>query len=83
MPRVDFISGVGSNAGGLLRHVVTDLCVMDFESPDGALRIRSLHPGVSVEQVRDNTGFDLHAAEHMPTTRGATPEELAWLEQTA
>ncbi len=78
--KVDFVSGVGTDRGALqLRHVVTDLCVLDFESPDGALRLRSLHPGVTVEQVQDRTGFDLHIPEQVPRSRSPSAEEASWL----
>lgn len=43
-----------------LRLIVTNLCVMDFGGPDHAIRLVSLHPGVTLEEVADNTGFALH-----------------------
>ena len=80
VPRVDFISGLGTDRGGRLRHVVTNLCVLDFNGPEGRMAIKSLHPGVSVEQVQDNTGFDVHVPSDVPTTREPTAAELAWIE---
>lgn len=75
---VDYVSAAGYNParwlGGVkpcgldLRLVVTNLCVLDFGGPDHAIRLVSLHPGVSLDQVRDNTGFDLIVPE------GAIPE---------
>ncbi len=61
-----------------LRVIVTDLCVMDFGGPDHAVRVRSLHPGVSLEQVQAATGFALAntAGEVLPETEPPTPEEL-------
>ena len=66
---VDMVSGVGYNpakriAGGNfsavdLRLIVTNLCVMDFGGPDNAVRVISLHPGVSFGQVQEATGFEL------------------------
>ena len=66
---VDMVSGVGYNparriAGGNyaavdLRRIVTNLCVMDFGGPDKAVRVISLHPGVSFDQVQEATGFAL------------------------
>ena len=35
----------------VMRRIVTDLCVLDFEGPDHAIRVRSLHPGVSFDEV--------------------------------
>lgn len=62
---VDVVCGVGNNrARGLTFHhlgvVVTDLAVLDY-GDDGRLRIRSVHPGVTVDDVRARTGFDLDA----------------------
>lgn len=50
----------GGNYGGIdLRFIVTNLCVMDFGGTDHAIRVVSLHPGVSLEMVREVTGFPL------------------------
>ncbi|MEU1303147.1 CoA-transferase subunit beta [Streptomyces shenzhenensis] len=67
--KVDVVCGVGNDrarAGrGLRFHdlgvVISDLAVLDYGA-DGRLRIRSVHPGVTVAEVRRNTGFDLDAA---------------------
>ena len=82
VPSVDVVSGVGTDRGAYeIRRVVTNLGVFDFESLDGGLRCRSLHPGVTPEQVREATGFPVHIAEQVGVTRGPTDAELAWLEQ--
>ena len=68
----------GANRSGLdLRLIVTDLCVMDFAGADHAIRVRSLHPGVSLAQVQAGTGFPLEAADAPPTTAAPTDEQLA------
>lgn len=89
---VDFVSGVGYDRAAALgsvarfheiRRVVTDLAVLDFETPDHRMRIRSVHPGVTVEDVRAATGFDLAVPDDLATTREPTAEELeriAWLD---
>lgn len=84
VPEVDMVSGVGYNpakriAGGNyadvnLRLIVTNLCVMDFGGPDNAMRVVSLHPGVSFEEVQDATGFPLEQAEPAMT---ALPDKEA------
>lgn len=84
---VDMVSGVGFKAErwaeGMrrdlmdIRRVVTDLCVMDFEGPDRAVRVRSLHPGVSFEEVQEATGFPLLKADDMGETAHPTAEQLA------
>ncbi|MFI0446536.1 CoA-transferase subunit beta [Actinomadura sp. 6N118] len=82
--RVDVVSGVGNDraraAGGAAERfhdlgvVVTDLAVFDY-GPDCALRIRSVHPGVTVEEVRHGTGFAVDAST-ATETRVPTAEEL-------
>jgi acyl CoA:acetate/3-ketoacid CoA transferase beta subunit len=86
--RVDFVCGLGTDRarslgeGGRFHKlgvVVTDLAVLDFETPDGAMRVRSLHPGVSLADVQAKTGFPLVAAADLPVTRAPTEAELALL----
>lgn len=59
-----------------VRFCITDLCVLDWQGPNHMPRIRSLHPGVSVQQVLDNTGFELHVPENIPATTAPTQEQL-------
>ncbi len=83
----DFVSSVGYNPRRLprgrslddvdIRLVVTDLCVMDFGGEGRGARLRSLHPGVSVEQVRGGTGFPVQASEPLPTTPAPSARQLA------
>jgi glutaconate CoA-transferase subunit B len=83
---VDMVSGAGYKAERFapgmkrdfidLRRIVTDLCVMDFEGPDHAIRVRSLHPGVSFDQVQQATGFPLIAAPGLAETPMPTAEQL-------
>jgi hypothetical protein len=56
--------------------VVTDLAVLDFATPGHSMRLAALHPGVTVEQVRRATGFELSVPDEVPCTREPTPEEL-------
>ena len=48
------------------RRVVTNLCVLDFATPDGRMRLLSVHPGVTVDDVVAATGFPLVDAERRP-----------------
>ncbi|MER5432757.1 CoA-transferase [Streptomyces sp. NPDC002588] len=79
--RVDVVCGVGyDHADGARFHrlarVVTDLGVLDFATPDRSMRLASLHPGVTAEQVREATGFALEIPEEVPYTREPTAAEL-------
>ncbi len=86
---VDMVSGVGYNparwGAGMkadfvdLRRIITDLCVMDFGGPQHAVRVISLHPGVSFEQVQAATGFPLLALENLGETRGPGADALAMI----
>lgn len=55
---------------------MTDLAVLDFETPGHAMRLASVHPGVTVDEVRAATGFELVIGEDVPCTREPTAEEL-------
>jgi len=84
--QVDVVSGVGyrraAEAGPAatrfheIRHVISNLGVFDFDTPDKVMRLRSLHPGVTVDQVVAATGFDLVIPDPIPETRLPTAEEL-------
>jgi acyl CoA:acetate/3-ketoacid CoA transferase beta subunit len=75
--KVDMISGVGTDRGQPvdIRRVVTNLCVMDLNGPDRSMRLVSVHPGVTVEEVRAATGFALHI-EDVVESRLPTDAEL-------
>ena len=75
--RVDMVCGVGHDRGAIdLRVVVTNLAVLDFATPDRSIRLRSVHPGVSVAEVRAATGFALTVPDDVPESRLPTPGEL-------
>jgi acyl CoA:acetate/3-ketoacid CoA transferase beta subunit len=59
-----------------IRVVVSNLGVFDFDTPDRAMRVRSVHPGVAVEEVQEATGFPLVFKGDVPETRTPTLEEL-------
>lgn len=61
--------------------VVTPLCVFDFQTPDLRARIRSVHPGVTVEEVQANTGFELVSTGDVPETDPPSEEELRILRE--
>ncbi len=74
--RVDFVSGIGWDRGAVeIRVVVSNLGVFDFDTPDHSMRLRSFHPGVSIEDVVDATGFAL-GTDDATETRLPTDDEL-------
>lgn len=82
--RVDVVSGVGHRrareAGAVryhdIRRVVSNFGVFDFEARTGTMRLVSVHPGSSVDDVVGATGFELIVPDHVPETRSPTDEEL-------
>ena len=60
-------------------RVITDLCVLDFDPETRRMRVRSLHPGKTFEQVRAATGFELTAVEPLESTAEPSERELAIL----
>ena len=84
--KADVVSGVGNDRAAQagpsatrfheLRRVVTDLAVLDFGTPDGTLRLVSVHPGVTAAEVREATGFPLEGPDDVPATRTPTAAEL-------
>ena len=91
VPKCDFVSAYGWGSGGKdartklglpgggPRYVVTPLCVMDFEEESKRMRIKSVHPDVTVEQVQASTGFDLIVPAHVPVTEAPSARQLAVL----
>jgi acyl CoA:acetate/3-ketoacid CoA transferase beta subunit len=84
--KVDVVSGVGYDRAAALgpvasrfhqvRRVVSNLGVFDFDTPDHCMRLASVHPGVSVDDVVANTAFKLVIPAKVPETRTPTDEEL-------
>jgi hypothetical protein len=84
--QVDVVTGVGWDralaAGQVatrtfdLRRVITNLCVLDFGGPDHRMRLVSLHPGVSVEEVTAATGFELAQVDEIGSSREPSDEDL-------
>ena len=85
--KVDFVSCAGYLGGGDERErlglvggpqfVVTNLAVLDFHPESKRMRIKSVHPGVTVDQVQEATGFELELPDGaVPTTRPPTEHEV-------
>ena len=59
--------------------VVSNLCVMDFDPVSKRMRLKSIHPGVTLEDVKKNTGFELIIPDEVSITEPPTDEELSIL----
>ena len=87
--KVDFVSGLGygkERKDGTIKwgapaKIISNLCVLDFEGETGRVRLKSIHTGVSLDQVKENTGFDLVIQDPVPETDPPTDEELHWIRE--
>ncbi|HJP22643.1 MAG: CoA-transferase [Alphaproteobacteria bacterium] len=82
VPKVDFVSAPGTSPPGVHRPggphaMVTGRCVFSFDKQRERFRLESVHPGQSVEDVLENTGFEFDLPDHVPTTPEPEPERLA------
>jgi acyl CoA:acetate/3-ketoacid CoA transferase beta subunit len=79
----DRVAALGPRAGRFheIRCVVSNLGVFDFRTPDRRMRLASVHPGVTPEEVQAATGFALAVAEPLATTRPPSAEELRLLRE--
>jgi glutaconate CoA-transferase subunit B len=88
VPKCDFVSAFGWGEGGAdartklglpgggPRYIVTPLCVMDFEEDSKRARLKSVHPGVTVDEVLARTGFELVVPTRVEQTEPPTAAEL-------
>jgi len=91
VPKVDFVTGTRwkiSNearikAGlrpGPLKYI-TNLAILTKDEEDKPFKIESVHPGVSVDQVIENTGFELMVPKDVPETEKPTKEQIRLLRE--
>jgi glutaconate CoA-transferase, subunit B len=83
--RVDFISAAGSSPPDVLRlggpsKVITPKATFAFDRASENLRLESIHPPYSMQDIRENTGFDIGMAE-APQTMAPTEDELGTLRE--
>ena len=83
VPKIDFVSGVGfpdgkpSICGGSgPQCVITNLAYLTFDDETKRIKIGTIHPGVTLEEVRESTGFELLVPEGIKETIPPTEEEI-------
>jgi len=93
VPKVDFLTTPGYLTGPGARaaiglppdtgpyRVVTNLALLDFEPESKRMRLIATHPGVTVEQVKQNTGFELLIAEKVTVNKPPTKRQLRILRE--
>ncbi|MHA6797225.1 CoA-transferase subunit beta [Pseudonocardia bannensis] len=88
--QVDFVTSVGYGTGPLDRRmlglrgagpvrVITDLGVLEPDPETSELVLTALHPGIAVEQVRAETGWDLEVSPDLMVTAAPSARELETL----
>lgn len=82
-----YLDGPGSReAAGLMPgtgpyRVITDLAILGYHQQTRRMEVLSLHPDVTLEQVQQQTGFEIDAAEELVETARPTDEELRVLRE--
>lgn len=79
VPKVDFVSAPGISDGNVFRTggpigLVTNRCAFTFA--DGRFTLASVHPGHTLEEIIENTGFEFERPGSVPETPAPTPETL-------
>lgn len=82
VPQVDFVSAPGVSPASVYRRggpsaLVTGRCVFDFDRESARFRLANIHPGQTVQDIRDNTGFEFDAPAEVPATLAPDAETLA------
>jgi glutaconate CoA-transferase subunit B len=84
VPRVEFVSAPGTSPAGVYRpggpyKLLTGRALFAFDRGRGRFRLESVHPGHTVEEVADNTGFDFDCSTDVPLTPAPDSVTLAAL----
>src|SRR5262245_1055418 len=82
--RVDFISAPGASADNVFRPggpiaLITNRCLFAFDRDRKRFRLASVHPGHTVAEIDEHTGFDFDRPADVPTTPAPSPETLRLL----
>jgi len=85
--KVDFVSAPGTSAPNVYRKggpiaLVTPLCHFAFDKAKARFRLASVHPGHTVEEILDNTGFEFDRPEIVPMTPSPDAATLRLLRET-
>jgi glutaconate CoA-transferase subunit B len=84
VPKVDFISAPGISPPNVHRTggpvaLVTTRCLFSFNEAKGRFRLASVHPGHTVEEIVEHTGFTFERPAEVPTTPLPSPDTLRLL----
>ena len=84
VPNVDFISAPGTSAANVYRRggpiaLITNRCLFAFDRDRRRFRLASVHPGHTLAEIDEHTGFDFDRPQSVPTTPVPSPETLRLL----
>jgi glutaconate CoA-transferase subunit B len=90
--KLDFITSMGHGEGGDHRarlglktkgptKLVTDLCIFEPNPQTKEMTVTSIHPGVTRDQINDNTGWPVRYAANVADTKAPTADELVILRE--
>jgi len=84
VPKVEFVSAPGSSPPGVWRRggpqaLLTGKALFAWQAERRRFRLDSVHPGSSLEEVRECTGFDFDCGPAVPATAEPSPADLALL----
>ena len=73
VPKVDFVSAAGTSSEGVYRPggpfaLLTSLALFGFDRDRRRFRLQSIHPGHTLEEILDLTGFEFDRNESVPST---------------
>jgi glutaconate CoA-transferase subunit B len=87
VPKVSFVSAPGGSAGNVHRPggpvaLVTNRCLFSFDRTRRRFRLESVHPGHTVDEIVESTGFDFDRADNVPVTPAPSAETLRLMRDT-
>jgi glutaconate CoA-transferase subunit B len=87
VPRVSFVSAPGGNAANVHRTggpvgLITHRCLFSFDRASRRFTLASVHPGHTIEEVIENTGFEFDRPDHVPVTPAPSAETLRLMRET-
>ncbi len=85
--KVDFVSAAGVSQAGIYRPggpyaLLTGRCLLMFDRSRRRFTLKSIHPGQTVEEIRDHTGFDFDCPADVPQTPVPDARMLAAIRST-
>ncbi len=85
--KVDFISAAGASEPNVYRPggpvaLITDRCLFAFDRERRRFRLASVHPGHSLDEVVENTGFEFDLPAHVPVTAPPSAQTLSLMRKT-